>query len=369
MINVLFINICIIVTFLYFSGVLSKRYAIGGSSISLPIQINSGFLFGIYGVILMTYTIPVGSNTYADLRHLFPVVIATYIGAVPAIISSIIIGIGRMILYGFTSSGIVACIASIVVGVICAIISRRPWSRFRKITLMNVIGMFVILISLIINIKDVPTVMSFYPLQFSIAILGGLFVYVITEHIQSTNELFVKLEKRATTDHLTQLNNLRQFESTLNSQINRAKERGDSLSLLVIDIDHFKKINDTYGHSAGDVVLISIGKLLVDFSRSFDVVSRNGGEEFTVLLLDCPEHHALVIAERIRIGVQNHSFILPDHTAVSITISIGVATYPNTVTVPIGHALVDMADKALYVAKKTGRNKVCSLELEPANQV
>lgn len=364
MINVLFINICIIVTFLYFSGILSKRYAIGETSISLPVQVNSGLLFGVYGIILMVYTIPVGDNTYADLRHLFPVVIGTYIGAVPAIISAIIIGIGRMILYGFTSSGIVACIGIIFIGAICAIISNYHWSRFYKITLMNVLGMFVTLISLIINLKDIPTIMNFYPLQFAIAIVGGLFVYVITEHIQSSNALFIQLEKRATTDHLTQLNNLRQFELTLKTHLSHAKNHDECLSLLVIDIDHFKKVNDTYGHAAGDVVLKAIGKILVDYSRSFDVVSRNGGEEFTVLLLDCPKHHALVIAERIRLGVMNHSFILSDHTAISITISIGAATYPDTITVPIGHALVDMADKALYVAKKTGRNKVCSLELE-----
>ncbi len=365
MINVLFVNICIIVTFLYFSGVLSKRYSIGISSISLPVQINSGILFGIYGIVLMLYTIPVGSNTYADLRHLFPVVIGTYIGPVPAIISAIIIGIGRMMLYGFTSSGIVACIGIIVVGFICAIISRYPWTRFFKIILMNVLSMFVIFISLMINIKDIPTVLSFYPLQFGIAIIGGLFVYAITEYIYSTNKLFVQLEKRATTDHLTQLNNLRSFDVAIKTHLAHANQRGETLSLLVIDIDHFKKINDTYGHSSGDIVLKSIAKILLDYSRSFDVVSRNGGEEFTVLLLDCPHQHALVIAERIRLGVQNHPFILPDQIPVSITISIGVATYPDTVAVPTGHVLVDMADKALYEAKNTGRNKVCSLELEP----
>jgi len=364
MINVLFINICIIVTFLYFSGVLSKRYSIGISSISLPVQINSGILFGIYGIVLMLYTIPVGSNTYADLRHLFPVVIGTYIGPVPAIISAIIIGIGRMILYGFTSSGIVACIGIIVIGIICAIISRYPLSRFHKINLMNILGMLVIFISLMINIKDIPTIMSFYPLQFGIAIIGGLFVYAITEYIYSTNKLFVQLEKRATTDHLTQLNNLRSFELAIKTHLDHANERGENLSLLVIDIDHFKKINDTYGHSSGDVVLKSIGKILLDYSRSFDVVSRNGGEEFTVLLLDCPHHHALVIAERIRVGVQNHPFILPNQNQASLTISIGVATYPDTVAVPIGQVLVDMADKALYQAKETGRNKVCTLDLE-----
>jgi diguanylate cyclase len=360
MINILFINICIIVTFIYFSGLLSKRYAIEISSLSLPVQIFSGILFGIYGIILMNYTIPVGSNTYADLRHLFIIVIGTYLGVVPAIISSIIIGIGRMALYGFTTSGIVACIGMIAIGIISAIISQQHRTRFYKINLMNIISMFVILILLVINIKDIPTVMSFYPLQLGIAIITGLFVYLITEHIYSTNALFINLEERATTDHLTQLNNLRQFESILKSEMTHSQDHRETLSLLAIDIDHFKKINDTYGHAAGDEVLKSIGKILVTYARSFDVVSRNGGEEFTVLLLDCPLPYALIIAERIRVGVENHSFILPNHTNVSITISIGVATYPDTVSEPIQQALVDMADKALYKAKETGRNKVCS---------
>ena len=118
--------------------------------------------------------------------------------------------------------------------------------------------MLVILISLIINIKDIPTVMSFYPLQFGIAMIGGLFVYAITEYIYSTNKLFVQLEQRATTDHLTQLNNLRSFDVALKTHLAHANQREETLSLLVIDIDHFKKIDDTDGHSSGDLVLKSI---------------------------------------------------------------------------------------------------------------
>ena len=134
--------------------------------------------------------------------------------------------------------------------------------------------------------------------------------------------------------------------------------KGENLSLLYIDIDYFKKINDTYGHSSGDIVLKNLAIILRDTCRIFDIISRNGGEEFSVMLLDCTASHAFEIAERIRKNVETNKFHISYKDDICVTISIGVTTYPD-ITDNIDN-LIENADTALYEAKRTGRNKICN---------
>jgi diguanylate cyclase len=156
---------------------------------------------------------------------------------------------------------------------------------------------------------------------------------------------------------LTGLNNVRKFDEVFNSLLNELNKSIQSFSLLYIDIDFFKKINDTYGHSEGDLVLKRLGTLLTVSTRNFDIVSRNGGEEFTILLPDTSVARAMDIAEHIRKTVENTEFPLSGGGVIKVTVSIGVASYKDTTDNP--SMLIEDADKALYVAKKTGRNKVC----------
>jgi len=126
----------------------------------------------------------------------------------------------------------------------------------------------------------------------------------------------------------------------------------------MIDIDFFKKVNDTYGHAEGDIVLRELGEILLKNCRNFDIVSRNRGEEFTILLLDCPKIRAVQIAKRVRSGVEAHPFIISDETQININVSIGAANYPEDTNEV--ENLLKIADMTLYTAKHTGRNKVCS---------
>jgi diguanylate cyclase len=158
-------------------------------------------------------------------------------------------------------------------------------------------------------------------------------------------------------DGLTGLNNFRQFDEIFNNLVNDLSTRIQNLSLLYIDIDYFKKINDTYGHYEGDFVLKELGIILKNYTRSYDTVSRNGGEEFTVLLPDCNLNRAIEIAERIRKSVEENEFTLTSGEVTKLTISIGVSSYRDTTNDPF--LLIEDADKALYRAKKSGRNKVC----------
>lgn len=362
MLNSFFVNICIFVTFLFFSGVLSKKYVIGSRPLSMPVKVNSGLLFGLYGIILMNYSFPVGPHVIADMRHLTVVVVGVYMGWLPALLCGVVIGIGRIALYGWSSAALIACVAMLVVGVLCAYLSTFPWSRLTKMNVMNAACMLVIFITLSLNLENMETVMRYYPTQLVISVIACLFLYLITEHIDSSNMLFAQLEKRASTDHLTQLNNLRQFEWSLHHEWAGAQLHGQELSLLVIDIDHFKLVNDTYGHAAGDEVLRGLGQILLEQARPPAIVSRNGGEEFTVLLPGCSSVLAAATAERIRKAVQAHIFKLPSlQKKLRITVSIGVATHPHdTGIAESGSTLVEQADKALYHAKNSGRNKVCA---------
>jgi len=164
-------------------------------------------------------------------------------------------------------------------------------------------------------------------------------------------------EELASRDGLTGLYNYRTFFSMLKEEIARAERYNHPVSLLMLDIDHFKRINDTYGHPAGDAVLKGLSDLLMSQARSIDRVCRYGGEEFTVILSETDVIMAMSIAERLRAAVERQSFDTGSGKTIGITVSIGVAAYPLHVNSPEG--LVKFSDIALYAAKGGGRNRVC----------
>lgn len=164
-----------------------------------------------------------------------------------------------------------------------------------------------------------------------------------------------KLEQLATTDSLTKLVNRKQLLQNLSEHFNAYQRYMTKFSILVIDIDHFKKINDTYGHPAGDAVLIDMAAVFMDSVRTIDVVGRYGGEEFLVILTRTDEATAMVVAERIRQSVKEHTFIV-DNNRLAVTISIGVTEVLKSDSSESD--LINRADKALYKAKESGRDRV-----------
>ncbi len=164
--------------------------------------------------------------------------------------------------------------------------------------------------------------------------------------------------RHATTDGLTGLNNYRVFSEKLNEEMDRAKRYTRDLSLLMIDIDHFKSFNDIYGHQAGDLVLREVAKLIAGSIRTSDFAARYGGEEFSAILPETTSVQALTVAERMRSRINKHPFLLPSGDQVFVTVSIGCGAYPEDADDP--ESLVKKADKALYLAKESGRNRVCS---------
>ncbi len=165
-----------------------------------------------------------------------------------------------------------------------------------------------------------------------------------------------ELETLSTIDPLTGLSNRRSLTHALELEYNRAVRYGHDLSVLMIDADLFKQINDRYGHLCGDMVLQEIAKTLKKTVRTTDIVARYGGEEIVILLLETNKEKALHLAEKLRQEVESCEIIY-ENKAVSITVSIGVVTYPE-INVSGPMQLLETADLAMYKAKNTGRNKV-----------
>lgn len=178
----------------------------------------------------------------------------------------------------------------------------------------------------------------------------------IVRHRKSIKEQKTQLEHLAREDMLTGLSNRRHFEERLQEEWQRALRYGHALTLLLCDIDHFKQVNDLYGHAYGDAVLKEVGQTLLRNSRASDVVARYGGEEFVVLLCEASPEQAMVAAERLRAAIKALSFHHPSGSF-RVTMSIGIASSESKD--PEGPVrLLAEADEALYAAKGLGRDRV-----------
>jgi diguanylate cyclase (GGDEF)-like protein len=171
--------------------------------------------------------------------------------------------------------------------------------------------------------------------------------------------LYDQMKQMAITDPVTGLHTRRHFTALGRSEVERALRYGRRLGVLMVDIDHFKRVNDSYGHNAGDVVLHEIAQVCRRALRQTDIVGRWGGEEFAIVLPEADRDGAALIAERIRRMVSEMSIAILDER-IRVTVSVGVAG--------LGEAccslemLIDSADRALYAAKQAGRNVVRILE-------
>jgi len=179
----------------------------------------------------------------------------------------------------------------------------------------------------------------------------------LTRTIRELEESRKALAELATTDALTQLKNRRLFYTQAEQNLADCRRNERDMSLLVLDIDHFKKVNDTYGHHAGDEVLIRVARLLTRMVRAVDTVARFGGEEFAVLMPETNKLGAAVLAERIRSAIEKETIVIDGRT-IPVTASLGIATLAAEQVESIDQML-SIADRRLYLAKNSGRNRIC----------
>jgi len=195
-----------------------------------------------------------------------------------------------------------------------------------------------------------------------IAVIGCLlllfiFYFLVGKLSQRLINDETKLVNFAARDGLTKLCNHRTFYQLLESEIARAKRYQHALSLLMIDIDHFKKVNDEYGHIQGDFVLSEMSRVISEQTRAADFVCRYGGEEIMVILPNTIQSEAIELAERIRRSIECHDFNASPELTIYITVSIGVSLLTDSCQTT--NQLVASADSNLYKAKKSGRNRTC----------
>jgi len=167
-----------------------------------------------------------------------------------------------------------------------------------------------------------------------------------------------RLQDLAITDGLTRLYNSRYFYTQLDSEVDRSKRYNHPLTLLFMDIDHFKHYNDTYGHLDGDKVLARFGKVIKSCLRKMDTAYRYGGEEFTVILPETGRREVMTVAERIKNAIASEIFTPQPEKSISMTISIGVTEYCPGERIS---TFIQRADKAMYLSKQRGRNQISAI--------
>lgn len=186
----------------------------------------------------------------------------------------------------------------------------------------------------------------------SLLSLVGNHMSLIIEKIK----LFQETERLSITDGLTELFNTRYFYKQLDLEIARTDRYGNSFSLILLDIDNFKQLNDTYGHQAGDDILHEFAKILKTASRETDIVVRYGGEEFIIILPNTSEEDTISLAERIRSNVEKNLFLINHTVGIHVTVSGGISSYPQNAD--NSKSLLNAADTALYSAKASGKNRI-----------
>jgi diguanylate cyclase (GGDEF)-like protein len=168
--------------------------------------------------------------------------------------------------------------------------------------------------------------------------------------------LFQRTEQLTITDDLTKLFNSRYLNVYIGREIKRCKRHGIPLSIIFLDLDGFKSVNDAYGHLAGSSTLTEVGIILTEAVRESDILARYGGDEFVVVLPETPPSGALVIAERIRKSIEMHTFLTEQGLAARISASVGIASYPDHALTPEG--LIQKADQAMYRVKERDKNGI-----------
>lgn len=356
MLSSLFVNATILVSFIFIAG---QGLRVSPKTIeSKKGMFVSGVFGGLLGIILMLYSIEFHGETMIDLRFIPVILLAYYCKPISTLFAAVVISAFRVSYYNMSLSSILGAACTLVIALGCIVISKIKMKDILRFYVMFLYSLVMIIIALVVLLSrngDYILIIVDYAIIFSII---SHVVYRLSEYILQSNKLFRQFKEQARKDFLTGLSNVRQYDNKLNGAFVRVTESGEKLSILAIDIDHFKKINDTYGHDCGDAVLKQLGEILQSSCRDYDIVARVGGEEFSVVLVGVTNTKAIEIAEKIRDLVENHDFILPTNKNIRISISVGVATYPESIDNL--EELKKQADIELYKAKETGRNKVCS---------
>ncbi|WP_160011143.1 MULTISPECIES: GGDEF domain-containing protein [unclassified Rhizobium] len=338
--------------------ILAYSVAIRVSRSEFRCNLLVGCLFGVVSVATLTDPVHFGGGISYDGRVAVLALAYTFAGAVGSTITLLVACGCRLLSDGQSANAeIVAILATTLIGYVIAVMAERRFSwRFSRSFTLALIAPWPMMFSVWQGGSVSLTVFLEIALPFvAINAIGIMLLYDLLSNERKRWALFQALERDAAVDPLTRLANRRAFYAQASSVLEGAVGARADFAILMIDIDHFKLVNDTHGHDTGDDVLVAIAHAISTCVRKSDVVARFGGEEFAVLLPGATLESGQAIAEQIRISVERTT-VLAGPKAVTITISLGIVA-GNYAQLSIKSAL-KTADEALYEAKRNGRNRV-----------
>lgn len=356
MVSDLFVNGCILVSIIFVAVTFLESERVKKFS-SIGKALISGVCFSISSIFLMKYNIFVTETSFLDFRSISQSSSAFYGGPISSMVTGLVSALFRIFYFGIDKNSVLTFISMIVSSLVCAYISKKESNKKIKWTLMIVSSKFIHMVLLILvldNSKDISRVLITLSIGFTIVSTA---VYYVFDYLSLAYKQVEMLKNQASTDFLTGVSNSRSFENLYQKALNKLLEEDKIFSVLMVDIDFFKKVNDTYGHLAGDKVLKDMGYIFNLFCTDNCKVGRVGGEEFCILLEEYSNEDAIAFSERLRKYIEETMFIIDSNSKINITISIGVSTYNSSVFYT--EDVREVADQKLYECKKTGRNKVC----------
>jgi diguanylate cyclase len=335
------------------SQVIFKRNNLG-YPVSLRTALIAGFLSGILGIVLIIFTI-VRNGQMVDFHDIVIILAALFGGFPSAMLTGVMLALFRLFLYKPMSFESTLTAVAIIISALGVSLIAMETKRYLLKWVISILFLDV-LTGMLYSVTNKPSWAFPFFVYVVMTALGGAIIGALVAFLVKAKSQLWAIETEAKSDFLTGLSNHRTFDSMFGHLLKTAVNKKEHLSLLLIDLDFFKKVNDTYGHQNGDLILKQLSGVLQSCSRPFDILSRNGGEEFSFILYGTNHDNALVLAERVRLAVSTFSFAILDGTQLTATVSIGVASYPNVTP----ENLFVSADSALYRAKSDGRNRVFS---------
>lgn len=353
-------NLTLLMSGFYLLGKLSLHPITVDSKRS--VRILYGISLSVLSLLLMQMTIEPVPGVLVDLRHI-PVIVAAYFaGPLPTFIVTVVI-----ILYRFSISTNAAAYAAAlfiisIAGGTSLLVKWFPIYSKRTFTLVTIYATVLHGAVLTYVLSETGLVTTILSVVIPASFVSSWLALVIIRDIRLTKQSMRTLQQTAQRDFLTGLHNFRAFTDHFDDLKQQTILHQHEIALITIDIDHFKQVNDTYGHEAGDEVLRQFATRLKDGVTDAGYVSRNGGEEFSILVEQLTIAKVVALAEQLRERIATSPFQLSTGVFLPLTASFGVASFPKTTT-EIQHLVTD-ADAALYQSKQNGRNQVTLFSTE-----
>ncbi|MBC1341348.1 GGDEF domain-containing protein [Listeria welshimeri] len=331
------------------------------------INYSLGIYYGFLGVYFILRGLPgTDSGIYTDMLLNILIVLHLFSSAGPATIALLLIVTGKLFLGDALFANLVYVFLIIGFHFICMEVAKLRLSSVQKVILVKLSAVPLMLfylhqkIHLEYTLDDLPTWILYFLVSFFITFILISAAY----YIDTSNKLIYDLQQSTILDPLTGLTNFRHFDKTFETAFHHATLKKSNLSIIIIDIDYFKRVNDTYGHLVGNSVLSTFSQMLLKISFPPNtVISRIGGEEFAIILPNINVSETEHLAEKIRRKVEKIEIPIAASGSV-ITISAGIANYDGH-NYPTADELLHAADQALYKAKQNGRNQVHIRQTEP----